>query len=80
MPGRFYTTLYSRAFRLTDDGIVYLALDTTARPTLARPLLVTVVVRAEGYLDVVLECRERTSDQLQSIETDLISRIGYSTL
>ena len=49
----FVTTLYSKRFRLTDDGYLYLALDSMARPSLTAPLWVTVVARAEGFLDVV---------------------------
>ena len=68
---RFVTTIYTKLFHLTDDGYLYIALDSTASPTPAQPLWVTVVAKAEGFYDVVRPVRV-TGQALQSLTVEMV--------
>ncbi|GAA4460285.1 hypothetical protein GCM10023189_35170 [Nibrella saemangeumensis] len=51
--GLITTTVNSKRFRLTADGVLYLSVDKTAQPSPSRPLRFWVVAKAEGYTTLI---------------------------
>lgn len=50
---KILTTIRSRRFRVTPDGLLYLSLDPATKPATGKPIRFTVVAKAEGYQDII---------------------------
>ncbi|GAA4418246.1 hypothetical protein GCM10023187_51480 [Nibrella viscosa] len=47
------TTIRSRRFRVTSDGLLYLSLTPDAKPTAATPIRFTIIAKAPGFQDII---------------------------
>ncbi len=76
---RIVNPLNAKKFKLTNDGYLYLSLDSLAKPSAANPIRITVAAQAPNYFDGILPL-EITNTDYQSASVQLLSKLGKPVL